>query len=493
MNAEKFLVCLLVFFISSQYLSLGKMQEQKLIIVGIEGASQKILKEMIHQGKLPHLLHLLNTGGFLENISSVYPLVSPTTWTSFSTFSNPGIHGIFGWQQCDLTKNRIYIPLSNNIKAPTFWETLSSHGIKVCIINAYMTFPPEKINGTIISGSPSPEVSVYPPSLLNLLHKMKYKVEARGYVNTPADEFFEDLKDVIHKRTDLALYLMKNRKLDMCFILYNAIDRCQHPYWKDVIENRKHKKDVYQIYEEIDKSIGRLMDSYPESTVLIVNDHEFRRVKIRFHLGFWLFKEGYSKPVSTFQSKLNLFLLFLDTLIKKFKINKLLHLFLLNSKSFSSSTLYFPKVRIDFNKSIAFTCSFYEPGIYLNPNLSPKEKEEIEKELIEKLMKVKDPITGRKVIKRVYKKEELYHGPYVNYAPDLIVIPNENYSVVGLISYYGLFERNLRETGTHKFGGFIISNSPFFRNISSIEDVGKKILLFFNVSANLNEEKYKWE
>ena len=453
-------------------------QTKRILIIGVEGASPEIISSMIKEHELPNIEKILNNGT-MANITSELPLVSPVTWTSFATSSNPSVHGIFGWQQCNPYTYKRYIPFSTDIKAKTFWSVLSDNGEKVIIVNAYMTYPPNVINGTMVSGSPSPSLATYPPELKSKLKKEGYVVEGKGYVVTPPKEFFQSLKNVIEKRTEVALELMNSSNWDLCFVLFNSIDRAQHPYWRDVVDNGKYKEKILDLYKEIDKEIGRLTSSAPNANVVIVNDHSFRLVKKRFHVDFWLMKNGYLRLKSTWRNRINLLFLMFQTLLKKLGINNLLLKLILqtNETRLISST---PVIDIDYNQSKAFTCSFYSPGIYINRNLSPLEREEIEEVSIKKLENLRDPDTKVLIFKEVYKTTALY-GEHSLMAPDIILLPNDGYSVVGGFSYYGVLESSLKETGTHKMGGFLITNNKAFANVSSIEDIGKRILSYFGI------------
>ncbi len=52
-------------------------------------------------------------------------------------------------------------------------------------------------------------------------------------------------------------------------------------------------------------------------------------------------------------------------------------------------------------------------------------------DLIEALYTLQDPVTGQQLIPRIYRKEEIYHGPYLDRAPDLIPVWWEGVTFVG--------------------------------------------------------------
>ncbi len=72
--------------------------KRKLVIVGIDGGTFKVINPLIAEGKLPHLEKLINSGvkGILK---STYPPITAAAWVSFMTGKNPGKHGYFDFRE----------------------------------------------------------------------------------------------------------------------------------------------------------------------------------------------------------------------------------------------------------------------------------------------------------------------------------------------------------------------------------------------------------
>ena len=68
--------------------------ERRVLVIGIDGATFKILKPLIKRGKLPNIAKMIENGvrGILK---STIPTSSPVAWTSFMTGKNPAKHQIF--------------------------------------------------------------------------------------------------------------------------------------------------------------------------------------------------------------------------------------------------------------------------------------------------------------------------------------------------------------------------------------------------------------
>ena len=128
---------------------------RKVICIGLDGATFDLIRPWLSKGKLPNIGRIIKDGVWGE-LESVIPPVSAPAWTSFMTGKNPGKHGIFGFKK---EKQGTYEELFVNrklIKSETLWKCLSDVGKKVIVINVPLTYPPEEINGYLMSGMDTP-------------------------------------------------------------------------------------------------------------------------------------------------------------------------------------------------------------------------------------------------------------------------------------------------------------------------------------------------
>lgn len=143
----------------------------KVIVLGFDGLEPKIVQSLIERGELPNLMRLRDQGGF-STVKTTYPAQTPVAWSTFSTGTNPGGHGIFDFLTRDpktyfpalaLTSykqaNRFVPPqVVNRRRGVPLWSVLSDAGIPSTVIRCPCTFPPDKILGRMLAGVGVPDL-----------------------------------------------------------------------------------------------------------------------------------------------------------------------------------------------------------------------------------------------------------------------------------------------------------------------------------------------
>ncbi|MBE9531265.1 MAG: alkaline phosphatase family protein, partial [Proteobacteria bacterium] len=96
------------------------------------------------------------------------------------------------------------------------------------------------------------------------------------------------------------------------------------------------------------------------------------------------------------------------------------------------------------------TTGVVEPG---------EEYEKVRDAIIEELKGLKDPKTGKKIVDEVWKREELYNGPFFESAPDIMYIL-DGMNIIQYDFYY--FKEHFKnfEHGTHRMNGMFLIKGP---------------------------------
>jgi len=449
------------------------MRSLKVFLIGIDGATFDTLTPWMENGWMPNLRKIFKDS-VSTRLRSTLPPVSAPAWVSLATGKNPGKHGIFDFQKPPFIGIKERFNSSVAVRAPTLWDILSWHNKKVCIVNVPVTYPPRPVNGVMVTGMMTPSENsefTFPPQLKDEIEKVigDYKIEP--YISHAMSAKF--LRDLIHytrKRAELTLYLMKRYAWDFFFVVFRSMDPFQHYFWKYVGRNtvypQKFKSLICEYLQTIDSAIGSIIGRLDSDSVfIIVSDHGFGPCENIFNLNRWLLEEGFlsvtgsDKPLIPRQKLLGL-LSKLDVFGLKSRIPEKIWY------NFKGKLIHSIAPSIDWQNTQAFSASPTLQGLYINligrnPQGSvPKEKyEDLRNMLIDRLLKLKDPASKQPIFAKVYRREEIYSGPYIHLAPDLLLIPYDRKWIISdSLSNKQVFEKvpDYTINGDHRDEGILV-------------------------------------
>jgi predicted AlkP superfamily phosphohydrolase/phosphomutase len=426
----------------------------RIIIIGLDGATFDLIKPWVSQGKLPNMQKLLESGTYGE-LRSVTPPMSPPAWTSFMTGKNQGKHGIFDFTERVPNSYSIRFINSSKRRAKTIWKMMSEAGKRVAVIGVPFTYPPEEINGVMISGFDSPgtgggtadKSSMYPAELYyEILNNVGNYYIASNLLGANNDESrLEEVLKTLQRKIETATYLLNKERWDCFAFVIGETDAIAHYFWKyfdpfsplaDSSQNNELKNAILKVYKEADDFLGTLFTHLDADTNLFVmSDHGHGGYSnTAIHLNRWLEKEGFLKFEkrgiinSAYQnanrSTLNIakkFGVALPSSIKKLIISKTR----IGGKF--ESALRFSGICWEETSAFAEETPYY-PMIWINMKgrepvgiVSGNEYNKVRDKIIQRLYDFKNPETGECVVARVFKREEIYSGDYVDKAPDLVI------------------------------------------------------------------------
>lgn len=267
------------------------MTGSKLILIGLDGATFDVIVPHVRKGLLPTFGRIMNEGANGTLLSTV-PFNTLPAWTSIFTGVNPGKHGIADFM---IRKdNSVVVPAAGDRMVDSLWRILDRNGVKQIIVNEPVTYPPEKINGVMVSGFLIPRNSrdyAHPSSVLDEIEKHcgNYIPELEpGFEKSIAKDPQNGIRiiDDFAKSTFRASeYLARNYEWDLLAVIFTSTDRLQHFYFNDQSVLLHH-------YQLIDGMISRLMELDKEANLMLVSDHGFGALKKCFYANTWLEAEG---------------------------------------------------------------------------------------------------------------------------------------------------------------------------------------------------------
>src|SRR4030042_920415 len=181
------------------------MSSEKVFILGLDGAGREIIDSLIGLGKLP-AFRKLKEGGVMGRLRTTIPPITGSAWSSFMTGKNPGKHGIFDFIH---RKEGTYqlSPINARLReGRPFWSWASDAGKKICVFNVPVTYPPEKLNGMMVTGMLTPSNKTdytFPLSLAKELDRVTqgYRIHiTESYSKGGEERFLKHLEEMTEKR-----------------------------------------------------------------------------------------------------------------------------------------------------------------------------------------------------------------------------------------------------------------------------------------------------
>ena len=452
-----------------------------LLVIGLDGADWAILNPWLERGELPHLAALRARAAWGPLRSTIRP-ESSVAWSSFATGVNAGRHGIYSFSAQQPQSYQTWLNTAAAIRFPTFWQRAGSAGKRVALLNVPMTYPPQAFpEGVIVGGMLTPSLRsdfTQPPrlreALLTAVPDYVIDVERTGL---SLQRFIRETTRAIIARGQAARWLLQQQAWDAFVVVFTDTDRLQH-YTLHLLapDHPRHNPtasaallpDLLAAYRAIDAAIGDLVAAAgPEATVLILSDHGFAPCARSFAPNTWLETRGLLARVPGSQPHPPLW----QRLRQRPALRRLK-----NSLPIVRDWRRQPApggslASVDWNR----TAAVYSPagGIRFNIRgrepqgiLSKDEATALAGDMTTDLLALTNPTTGDHPIAAIYPRETLYHGPYLDLAPDLILEPRRDSSNPGhnTTLFYGFTASPFTDsgdlTGNHALDGILMAAGP---------------------------------
>jgi len=414
---------------------------QRVAVIGLDGATWDILDPLMDRGMMPNLRQVISDGK-RANMHSTMPPMTALAWTTFHMGLKPGSHGIYDFS---LYQTGSYLPKLINFKdlpAITFWERLAKTGRRPIIVNAPFTYPPPKIDGVVIGGFLSPgekSTFTHPPEFADeLLQNIPdYRIFQNPAVGGQAgiETYAKTIYKVLDARRKAALHLLDTQPWNFFLVQFQHLDIFQHslfPLIKEAVTTDKYPA-ICDVYKILDRAIGEIRDNLTEKDLLIIfSDHGFGELYQEIDLNLWLTQNGFQKRKSAkvlinWAARLAIRM---DIMGLRYKI----HPQSLGVKKLARAF----NLELDWKRTRAFSINGSHYGhIYVNlkgrepDGIVPQsDYESVRDELSEKIRNLRSPLDGEPIVKRVWKREELFQGRYLDNAPDILVQNREGYKFV---------------------------------------------------------------
>jgi predicted AlkP superfamily phosphohydrolase/phosphomutase len=223
-------------------------------------------------------------------------------------------------------------------------------------------------------------------------------------------EFLEMDDMVLGERDTILRYELNRFDSGLLFYYVSSTDQRQHMFWRfqdkespsyDPALAGQYENVIRDIYVEADRILDRALGNIDKSTlVMVMSDHGFNPFRRSFNLNTWLVQSGYHRLRNPFKD---------------------------DNGDFFSNT--------DWSRTRAYGIGLN--GLYINQKgreqdgtVNPgADSDNLIREIALKLEQVVDPQTGRRAVLRAFVAKDVYHGPHLQHAPDIICGFNEGYRI----------------------------------------------------------------
>ncbi|MGZ8625682.1 MAG: alkaline phosphatase family protein, partial [Actinomycetota bacterium] len=211
---------------------------------------------------------------------------------------------------------------------------------------------------------------------------------------------------------------------------------------------------VRDIFKQLDDAIGSFVSrTRPDDLVLFISDHGFQSVTRTIHMDHLLKRLGFLE----FSASNMVFGPMQWGPVRKVA-RKAYDLLGLHGK------VSLPQ-SVNWHKTKAFT-TIRSTGEGVSINLAGREPdgivdladfEKVRDQVMDALSSFTDPVTGRKPVKAIYRREEIFKGKHADTAPDILMEPAEQYSLTHAKS---AIEKADWISGDHRIDGVIVAAGP---------------------------------
>jgi predicted AlkP superfamily phosphohydrolase/phosphomutase len=420
------------------------------LLVGLDGASLELVQQFGAR-ELPHL-HACMAQGVRAALRSVLPPATLPNWTTLLTGYNPGVHGVFDFTV--RTGYRVQFTAGSVRSTPTLVARLDQLGKACACLFFPGTFPPERLaHGIYASGWDAPVAFeadasfVWPRALYHEIVRRfgperfddidQFDAQTAGWhARLPAA-----LCKRVERRVELARWLLSRQRFDLFAIYFGESDTAAHHLWSlhDPASPRRpsqvspmEQRGLLDVYRSLDWAVGELIAASggDRVEVTIVSDHGSGGASdkvlylnraleaaglLRFRpktAAHWALAQAKDAALTRLTPRLR------ERLFRGF--GALLPGLVESRARFAAIDM--PRTRVFSDELNYFPALHYnlrgrEPaGIVDRADLASTRTE-----LERALYALRDPYSQAPVIARVHAREELFHGPCLERAPDLLL------------------------------------------------------------------------
>jgi predicted AlkP superfamily phosphohydrolase/phosphomutase len=289
-----------------------------------------------------------------------------------------------------------------------------------------------------------------------------------------SEEFLFQSKIVLDERLKMFSHELNRFREGLFFFYISSIDQNSHMLLRNMIPSHplyeeKVSNDVKGairfFYTQMDRMLEQTLRKVDDrTTLMILSDHGFAPFTREFNLSTWLVNEGFTRVE--------------------------------NPEKMESYNFY---DGVDWKQTQAYVMGLN--SIYINRfgretqgSVYPRDVERIKGDIIARLQEVRDPLTGRRIVSRVFDSQKLFSGMQLDKAPDIVVGYQSGYRISDE-AVLGKFPKPVIRNRLDKWSadhcmdfkvvpGVFLSNRQIILKNPAIWDIAPSILQEFGVTPS---------
>lgn len=420
------------------------------LLVGIDAACERVLEPLFAADELPTLASLFASGtsGPLE---SQLPPWTASAWPSLYTGMNPGKHGVFSFLSFEGYDWDVVN--GGDVNEFALWELLGRRGYASVVVNVPVTHPPGPFDGALVPGYTAPEdATSHPAGLLEDVRDERGSYRIYGETGLDdASEAKREYEELIRSRGETFRLLVDDFDPDFGFLQFQQTDTVFHEHPND-------RRLVDAVFAAVDDEIAKTLEATAPDVVFVVSDHGIGPYDgHEFRVNSFLRDEGYLETTAgtggmpSWQSiarerlrdesgtgtpslvargmrplsRVGITSQRIAAVVDKLGLGSTVR------RIAPTDVIRAGTETVDFERSTAYLRDRIEMGVRLNlagrepaGSVDPDEYETVRSTVIEALESVRTP-DGSPVFESVAPREDVFHGPYLEDAPDIVTVPSQ--------------------------------------------------------------------
>ena len=389
----------------------------KCAVVNVEGVNKGLLEKEIQKGTLPWWGASVKENPLLNMNCGPVPY-EPSNLATVFTGMNPGKHGCYSYWSTEINGAPPRVLTSADLKQPFCWKWPELYGQRFVVANVQLTFPPEPLNGKLLSYLMNHSLNYTYPK------EVKYELQKKGlryahdvsafYQGEPLDTFAKEIKRVAKFQFD-AIYSL-SQDCDVLIANLTIADRLSHFLWSEIesYDDHNHVPHILEGYKFLDVCLAKLSELLEkDGTMIVFTEIGFGPIEAFASINHYLRKGGFLRINDNGGHDFTQ-----STACESVQGTHGINILLPGQKTGAGSAYH---TRVD-------EVSHFLKGLTFDD--------------------------GMPVVADVFHREEIYHGPWAQLAPDLIITPGDLRRPPLGDEFWAKHVNRHYQTGWHRNEGF---------------------------------------